>query len=247
MTRTARAPVFLAALGLLLASTCQAAKEADWAKLMTSMDRAGRSAQGRAAQVPPAPSWLQWLPEAMTFFLQWVPQLQAMEARIHASVNASESDPIWQEAKDLVRRSANHTQQAARTLALCQKGPMNEYASEACAVDRFGAHMLDGIPVGAYFCGSTNSGINWTRSWAVGDFTPPFAQICSSKPGTAYDTTGFCGRWSTKMQVGYTFLGLSWALEDPIFFNFPALHCLLGLGDCDIAYCQGCRGLCGPA
>eukprot|EP00411_Alexandrium_monilatum_P036393 CAMPEP_0175342766 /NCGR_PEP_ID=MMETSP0095-20121207/7009_1 /TAXON_ID=311494 /ORGANISM="Alexandrium monilatum, Strain CCMP3105" /LENGTH=212 /DNA_ID=CAMNT_0016640189 /DNA_START=147 /DNA_END=782 /DNA_ORIENTATION=- len=102
------------------------------------MDGAGRNVRGNAAQLPLAPFWLQWVPDAMTFYLEWAPQLHAMESRVRAKVNASESDPIWQEAKDLVRNAANHTVQNARTMALCRKGPMDEYAAEACASDRNG-------------------------------------------------------------------------------------------------------------
>jgi len=244
MALTARVPALLAVLGLLVASPCQAAKETDLAKVWASR-YGGHSVRGSVAQVPPAPFWLKYLPEAMTFYLRWVPQLQAMDDRIRANVNASESDPLWQEAKDLVRNAANHTVQAARIMALCKKGPMDEYAVEACANDRFGATMLNGIPAGAYFCGSMNSGINWTRSWAVGDNKLPLAEICSAKPGTAYSETGFCGRWSLKWQVLGTFLALPRALEDPVLLNVPSLHCLLDLGECDIAYCQNCPGRCG--
>jgi len=251
MALTARVPALLAVLGLLIASPCQGAKETHPAKVWASAGHASRSFRGSAVQAPPqvtpAPFWLKYLPEAMTFYLRWVPQLEAMDARIRANINASESDPLWQEAKDLVRNAANHTVQAAHIMALCKKGPMDQYSTEACDVDWFGATMLNGIPAGAYFCGSMNSGINWTRSWAVGEAKLPLAAICDAKPGTAYDATGFCGRFSLKLQVLGTFLALPRALEDPVILNAPSLHCLLDLGDCDIAYCQSCPGRCGPA
>jgi len=168
-----------------------------------------------------------------------------MDSRVRAGINKSEADPLWDEAADLVLNVTLDTESGRRLVTSCWNGSVQEYAAAACGNGTLGSNLINGIPVAAHFCGSVNSGINWTREW-WGNYSAPVTQICNATPGTAYNATGFCGRWTLKELVLGTFLILPFWQVDPVFMNIASLNCILGLGDCDIHYCQTCPGICGP-
>jgi len=228
-------------LALWLSAQCQATPGTDEAAMDGSGTRPSPTLRGNAA----APWVLPWLPDPLVFYLRWMTKLRPMRSKVLAGANRSDDDPLWEEAAGLVRNASLDTQLGMYLVALCKKGSLEEYAGAACAADILAGSMVGGIPLGAYFCGSTNSGINWTRSWQ-GNSTPPMKQICNATPGTAYNTTGFCGSCTTKELVMNTFRVIPYWRVDPVTVNFPSLHCLLGLGNCDIQYCQTCPGKCGP-
>jgi len=225
-------------LALWLSPLCQASPGADEAAIPSPALR------GSAA----APWVLRWLPDPVLFYLRWMKQWRPMRKKVLAGGNRSDDDPLWEEAADLIRNfsSDEDTKLGTYFAALCKNGSLEAYAAAACAADILDDSAVDGIPLGAYFCGSTNSGINWTRSWQ-GNSTFPVKQICNATPGTAHNATGFCGNSTMKELVTNTFRAMPHWRADPVRLNLPSLHCLLGMGNCDIQYCQTCPGKCGPA
>mmetsp|Transcript_104547 Transcript_104547/g.253762 ORF Transcript_104547/g.253762 Transcript_104547/m.253762 type:complete len:250 (-) Transcript_104547:545-1294(-) len=233
----------LLSLALLLPFLCQATPMTDLPATGVSESRASPSLRGNAVPL----WWLSWFPDAFAYYSYWVPKIHAMGARVRAGVNKSEADPLWDEAADFVRNATQATAPGRRFVSLCRNGPLEQYAAAACAPGSLGNHLIDGIPVAAYYCGSTNFGINWTGDW-WGNYTGPVTvkQLCNATPGTAYNRTGFCGRWTMKQLVLSTFMTVPLRLVEPRFINFASLDCLTGLGDCDLHYCQNCPGICGP-
>lgn len=128
---------------------------------------------------------------------------------------------------------------------LCSGGHIEEYATAACAPGTLGSLPIWGVPLDAYLCGSNRSGIDWRRSWW--DKHAPVSDICSVRPDSAYQKDGYCGQWNTKQLVASFFRTVPlWGI-DAALLNVPSLNCLLGLGNCDIHYCQTCAGRCGFA
>lgn len=190
------------------------------------------------------PPWsLPWLPEAFSHILYWAPELAVMSARVRLGDWRSDEDSLWREAKSLIRSMAYDSAPGRRFMDLCSAGKLSEYNERACAPGTFGAIRIRGIPADAYFCGSKKSGIDWSRPF-WGPYTPPVKDVCNATAGTAYDADGICGRWSTKQLVQSFFYAVPlWGI-DPVIINAPSFRCLLGLGNCDIYYCQNCPGRC---
>lgn len=179
------------------------------------------------------------------FYYRWAPQVALMELRVRMGVFLPASDPLWEQARSLIRTVAYATAPGKKFMDLCSAGRLEEYSREACAPNTFGNINVGGIPADAFFCGSTRSGIDWARPW-WGSTVPPVKRICEAEPGTAYNATGFCGRWTTReLVLSFFFTTPVWG-ADPVTMNIPGMHCLFGLGNCDIHYCQHCPRRCGP-
>merc|ERR1712137_842289 len=80
-----------------------------------------------------------------------------------------------------------------------------------------------------YFCG--DSAVDWQGQ--------PIRDFCKATRGSAYTPGGVCGNVSKKYDL---MNAASASSPDPrAINNVASLTCMLGLGDCDIYYCQKCR------
>mmetsp|Transcript_173840 Transcript_173840/g.422797 ORF Transcript_173840/g.422797 Transcript_173840/m.422797 type:complete len:242 (+) Transcript_173840:97-822(+) len=230
-------------IALLLSSRCFASPGLEIAGNVYSEGASSASSSLRGAS---ASGWLQRLPDLPGDAYRWIPALAVMDIRVRQGVGLSDADPLWKEAADLIRSAAYASEPGKKFMDLCSAGNLSQYASDACAPGTLGAVLVRGVPMDAYFCGSKESGIDWHRSY-WDSYNPPVKNVCDAQPMTAYDATGICGRWSTKQLVqSFFYVTPLWSV-DPVTINAPGLHCLLGLGNCDIYYCQHCAGRCGPA
>uniref|UniRef100_A0A7S1Q950 Uncharacterized protein n=1 Tax=Alexandrium catenella TaxID=2925 RepID=A0A7S1Q950_ALECA len=231
---------------LLLATPCAAAPALDIVATFGAEDASSDlKASLRGSTVP---GWLPYLPGLPAYIFRWGALFAELDAKMRVGVNLSDTDPLWKNASEIIRHAAYESTPGKKFMDLCSAGNITEYVKESCSTDTLGAIPVGttGIPVDAFFCGSTHSGINWTRPF-WGPYSPPVKPVCEAKADTAYTPTGICGRWTTKQLVLSFFLTTPLWTVDPVVINAPAVHCLLGLGDCDIQYCQHCPGRCGPS
>lgn len=171
-------------------------------------------------------------------------ELAQMYSTVMASANVSEADPLWERAKALVGSASRLTPDGGEFQDLCKAGALANYTALGCSIHAPGSALIAGNSADAYFCGSNASGINWSGA-NTGSGGEPVADLCHARPGTAYDADGICGRWSTKQLLLNFFDTIPMWSVDPLTINIPSVDCLLGLGDCDIHYCQHCPGRCG--
>jgi len=192
------------------------------------------------ARLRGAASSLPWT----AFWASLSPELAQLYSAASAKVNVSEADPFWTQAAEQIRAVArwDPNGDGAAFSALCSAGQLANYTARGCSADAPGSALLWGIPADAYFCGSNASGIDWGSGSASGRV----ADLCHAQMGTAYSADGICGSLSTKELVLNVFTTIPLWTPDPLSINVPSIDCLLGLGDCDIFYCQSCSGRCGP-
>jgi len=182
----------------------------------------------------------------LPYIFYWAPQIVAMGMRVHAASDEPDDATIWTEAKYLIRNATYASSPGKHFMDLCAAGQLANYTTDACAPNQIGSMLVSGVPLDAYFCGSNSSGIDWNRTYWAGK-TSPVMNICGAEAGSAYGPQGICGRWSTKQLIVAFYQTVpNWHLDVELL-NVPSLHCLLDLGNCDIAYCQGCAGRCSPA
>eukprot|EP00933_Yihiella_yeosuensis_P046048 TRINITY_DN4151_c0_g2_i2.p1 TRINITY_DN4151_c0_g2~~TRINITY_DN4151_c0_g2_i2.p1 ORF type:complete len:302 (-),score=54.10 TRINITY_DN4151_c0_g2_i2:192-1097(-) len=165
------------------------------------------------------------------------PDLLPIVELVQAGVSKDDSDPMWASAHELIRRYLKRLNgEIFELTSLCSAKMLDRYASRACQSNSSGANLINGIRADAYLCGSHK--VDWsTASWPVND-------LCKAPAGSAYSLTGFCGSQSKKKLV-LNFLSIvpKWK-HQPSLMNIPSVSCILGLGDCDIHFCQHCSAVC---
>ena len=122
------------------------------------------------------------------------------------------------------------------------KNELDRYNEREC----YGSYQnveVDGIVTDAYFCGNTQAGIDWTP--VSGQADVPAAPLCSAQFGSAYLPDGVCGRLTFKEQI-MNLQSLQNVTQNMVYSNTPSVSCILGLGNCDIYYCQSCFNRCNP-
>mmetsp|Transcript_58558 Transcript_58558/g.117210 ORF Transcript_58558/g.117210 Transcript_58558/m.117210 type:complete len:256 (+) Transcript_58558:89-856(+) len=162
--------------------------------------------------------------------------LSKVMGEVLASQSKPGSDPFWSATHDKIRDLTLQEPVAANFVRLCQSGDFARYNRTGCAPNAEGSIVVNGSQADAYFCGSP--AVDWVS------FKYPVNSICTAEPGSAYGPEGQCGKQSKKQLVlNYASTVPHW--KDDIFLvNVPSVDCILGLGDCDIYYCQHCPGRC---
>lgn len=158
---------------------------------------------------------------------------------VNSALNSTEDDPVWANAHELIRRYLLQTKDAQQFVRLCEAGEFEAYAKKGCADNSAGQVRINGIPADSFYCGSQRKGIDWSKAYGS-----KVNNLCKAEAGSAYSSTGVCGSLSKK-QLVLNFLQTvpKWK-ENPMLVNVPSIDCILGLGDCDIYYCQHCSSVC---
>lgn len=159
---------------------------------------------------------------------------------VNTSMGKDSSDPVWASAHELIRRYLiNQNPDTQEYVRLCDKGKLEQYTNKACASTSAGSALVNGNRADSYYCGSRVHSIDWSGAHGkVND-------LCHAEAGSAYKGNGICGSLSKKQLVLNFFETVPKWKQNPLLLNVPSVDCILGLGDCDIHYCQDCSALCG--
>eukprot|EP00440_Ansanella_granifera_P035653 gb/GFBE01038675.1/.p1 GENE.gb/GFBE01038675.1/~~gb/GFBE01038675.1/.p1 ORF type:complete len:288 (+),score=39.77 gb/GFBE01038675.1/:1-864(+) len=160
---------------------------------------------------------------------------------VSSAIPKDDSDPIWASAHELVRRHLERQNpDNLHFVQLCKEGRLEQYRNKGCSANSPGQKLIGGRPADSYYCGVQSKGIDWSSAtWKVNN-------LCSAESGSAYMKQGICGSLSKKQLVLNFFSTVPKWNENPVYINVPSVDCILGLGDCDIYYCQHCTSLCDP-
>lgn len=159
---------------------------------------------------------------------------------VNTSLGKDSSDPVWALAHERIRRHLiTQNPDTEEYVRLCEKGKLEQYANKGCADKSAGSTLVNGIRADSYYCGSRSHSIDW--SGARGKVN----DLCHAEAGSSYMGNGICGSLSKKQLVLNFFETVPKWKDNPILLNVPSVDCILGLGDCDIHYCQECTELCG--
>lgn len=166
-------------------------------------------------------------------------------AMAKAGLDKDDTDPLWASTHELIRRKLLEHPDAKAFADLCinvtGSASFEKYSARGCVANSTGSMLIGGVPADAYFCGSQRSGIDWSKA------EHQVSSFCEEPYGSAYSERGVCGRLTKKQLVLNFFETVPKWKENPLLANVPSLNCILGLGDCDLFYCQHCAGRCGPA
>jgi len=162
--------------------------------------------------------------------------LQPTVSSVLASAGKPDSDPYWAETYATIRRLLETSAAARNFLRLCKANDLVEYTATGCAPDAEGSTVVNGTVADAYYCGAPS--VNFSK------LSYPVTRICTAQPGSAYTLEGYCGKYSQKeLVLNFVKTVPNWS-KNVQLINVPSIDCILGLGDCDIYYCQHCPGRC---
>lgn len=167
-------------------------------------------------------------------------ELEALWEEVMANKNAVDTDPLWASAVTLIKKHTLATDaKAQQYVAMCKAGELKHYTNLACSANADGSTFTGSAVADAYYCGSQKSGIDWSKTGYK------VTNLCDAELGSAYSPDGICSSFTQK-QLVMNFLETvpEWS-KNPLMINVPSIDCILGLGDCDIYYCQHCAGRCG--